>query len=421
MIYVVRSWPRLSQTFILNEVLALERRGLPLQVFALVHSGEEIVQPEVADVQAPVAFLDDVRGQPRRKRLLTHLDVLRAAPVRYARTLLYALRKPGLARGYSESSVLGCFRSAVHVTAAILSMRRAGHQVRHVHGHFAHDPALVAMLTARLSGTTYSFTGHARDLVQIPTSSLTARAKDATVLVTCCQANAGYISSVVPSKLRPRVLVVHHGIEVDRFRPAQHAHETGANGRTPTILSVGRLVDKKGYDDLLMALALVKASGAAFRCRIYGDGPRRDDLIRRREILGLADRVEFLGTTSRERIIRALGDADVFALTPRVTEDGDRDGIPNVLVEAMACGLPVVTSAAGGIPELVQNQLNGIVVEPGDHSAIMTGLRTLLDDRMLARRLGASARRTVEREHNMHASARVLDREFRGSAWRESA
>lgn len=407
-IYLVRSWPRLSQTFIVNEVLALERRGLGLAIFSLVHSGEEVVQPQVADVRAPIRYLDD--GQEgRRARVTAHLTTLAAAPGRYARALLFCLRNPDVAAGYGDCSALRCFCHAVQVTAAVHQLRDAGDEAVHVHAHFAHDPALVGMLVARLTDLPFTFTAHARDLLQIPAGSLAVRAARATAVVTCCAANAAYISSAVPESQRPPVLVIYHGVELRRFTPGR----TDRGGPVPTLLSVGRLVEKKGFADLLQALARLQTAGVPFSCRIYGDGPLRDELLGLRDSLSLQETVELMGTRSSEQIVAALGAADAFVLTPRVAEDGDRDGIPNVLVEAMACGLPVVTTSAGGISELVEHRVNGLVTAPGDPVAVAGSLSELLADPVLCRRLGDAGRRTVERGFDVDAAARALDHLFR--------
>lgn len=408
-IYLVRSWPRLSQTFIVNEVLALERRGLELSIFSLVRSGEEIVQPQVAQVRAPVTHLEDAAHQSWRSRVQRHRALWAAAPGRYLRTLLYCLRHPEAAAGYGDSSTLRCFDHAVQVAVAIEGLRASGDDPMHVHAHFAHDPALVAMLVARLTDLPFTFTAHARDLLQIPPTSLAARAAEATALVTCCGANADYISAAVPPARRPPVHLIYHGVELGRFSPTPRDPATSV----PRLLSVGRLVEKKGYADLLRALARLAAENRPFTCEIYGDGPLDDELLRLRDSLGLRAQVELMGARSSDQIAAALGAADAFVLTPLVTEDGDRDGIPNVLVEAMACGLPVVTTSAGGITELVESEVNGLVTAPGDVSAVADALSRLLGDPGLRGRLGAAARGTVENGYDIDFAARALETLFR--------
>lgn len=404
MIYLVRSWPRLSQTFILNEVLAVERRGIELDVYSLVRSDETTVQPQLADVRAPVTFLAE---SSLRRRLADHLAVVRRGWRRYVASAWHAARNRRLSAGYATCSTWRCFSHAVSVTAAI-ERRPASARPHHVHAHFAHDPALVAVYVHRLTGLPYSITAHARDLYQIPAANLVARASEATAVVTCCAMNAEYLERTLPAVGRPPILVVHHGVELGRFRPPA----ARPAGPTPLVVSVGRLVEKKGYDDLLHALAKVKADGWSFRCQIFGDGPLRFRLAALREELDLGAEVEFAGEHGRERIVAALADADVFTLTPRVTDDGDRDGIPNVLVEAMACGLPVVTTVAGGVAELVTHGENGLLAEPRDVDAIAANLIRLLDDDALRTSLGAAARRTVEADYDVDDAAAALAEVF---------
>lgn len=413
-IYLVRSWPRLSQTFIVNEILALERRGVDLVVFSLVRSGETVVQPQVGEVRTPVHYLQDRR--PLRRRIGDHLAVVTSAPLRYARTALFAARRRDLASGYATATTWECFAAAVQVAAEVVRLRKAGRGPSHVHAHFAHDPALVALLVRRMVRLPYSFTAHARDLVQIPASSLAARAAEATALITCCDVNADYIASTVPAEAGD-VRVIHHGVELDRFSPRPES----ADGAEVRLVTVGRLVEKKGFPDLLEALGRLRSSGRRITCTFYGDGPLRDSLQEQRDALGLADAVRFAGEGDRETIIAALHDADVFVLTPTVTSDGDRDGIPNVLVEAMACGLPVVSTTAGGIAELITSGVDGFLTTPGDVADIAQQIATLLDSRELRRRMGAAARRTVESDFDVNRAAEQLHAIFVSSSRVEAA
>jgi glycosyltransferase involved in cell wall biosynthesis len=406
-IYVVRSWPRLSQTFIVNEIVALERRGVAITVFSLVRSDDTLVQPAVGRVRAPVLFLSDL-ATAWRDRIRVHARAFRLAPPRYVRTWLYTVRNPDLAAGYGESSTMASFAHAVSIVAEIDRLRARGDAPSHIHAHFAHDPALVGLLVARLTGLPFSFTGHARDLIQIPGTSLAARAAAATALVTCCQANADYIDAVVPEPVRPPVLVIHHGVELSTFAPAG-PHD---DAEIPTVLAVGRLVEKKGFRDLLAALATVRGRGRRFDCRIYGDGPLRDELEGQRDALGLQGMVTFMGAGDSAVVAAALAASDLFVLSPLVARDGDRDGIPNSLVEAMACSLPVVTTDVGGTTELVQDGRNGIVVPAADPAALADAIDRMLTDGDLRHRLGAAARRTIERDHDVDHAARRLEAIF---------
>lgn len=414
---LVRSWPRLSQTFILNEVLALERLGLELTVVSLTRSREPTRQAHVAAVRAPVRYLDESRRHETLARLADHVTVAVRAPRRYASALLLALRSPDLADGYATCSTMRCLAHAVRVAAQLRRtglLRRTGAGAGHLHAHFAHDPALVGLLVHRLTGVRFTFTAHARDLFQLPVPSLLPRIAAASAVITCCQANADYLTGVLPAGLRDRVHVIPHGLRLDRY----HAVPAGDHGGPVRIVSVGRLVEKKGFADLLRACALVQAAGHRFTCDIYGGGPLANQLERLRDQLGLAGVVVFRGERDQERIAEALAGADVFALTPCVTDDGDRDGIPNVITEAMACALPVVTTAAGGVLDLVRDGETGLVAPQHDVAEIARNLTTLLTNPRRRRQLGVAGRAAVEEGFDIEVSARRLAALYSGDGTR---
>lgn len=406
-IYIVRSWPRLSQTFIVNEVLALERRGVDIEIFAMTRSGESLTQPQVAAVRAPVTYLDD-RGAVGRRRVRDRLAVALREPRRYASTALYAWRNPDLSSGYATATTMQCFSHAVRIARHVATLKRNGIPVAHLHAHFIHDPGLVGLFTSRLSGLPYSVTAHARDLYQIPRRSLTVRSHSARALLTCCEHNMDYLRKALPASGAGHVQVIRHGVELSRFSPK----DPGPAGYGARLISIGRLVEKKGYPDLLQACAQLAANGTAFSLVVYGDGPMRTQLEELRDELGLAGVVEFAGEHDSAVIVDALRAADVFVLTSFVTDDGDRDGVPNVVVEAMACGLPVVATTVGGIPEAVEHRSNGLLAEPHDIPTIASHLAELLGDAAMRRQFGKEARRTVETGFDVDAAARELSGVF---------
>jgi glycosyltransferase involved in cell wall biosynthesis len=275
-----------------------------------------------------------------------------------------------------------------------------GDPIARIHAHFAHDPALVALLAHRLTGVPFSITAHARDLYGIPVDTLAARTDAAAAVVTCCRANADYLRDTVGAS----PVLVHHGVDVETYRPVP----SGPGADVPTILSVGRLVEKKGFDDLLAALALLRDEGRRFRCAIYGDGPLRDELADQRDRLGLHDIVTFAGACPPADLVPAFQAADVFVLTPVIGADGDRDGVPNVLVEAMACGVPVVSTTVGGIPELVTHGDDGLLAPPHDPATVARHLGALLGDPDRRVTLGARARSTVEARFDSRVAASRL-------------
>jgi glycosyltransferase involved in cell wall biosynthesis len=410
--YIVRSYPRLSQTFILDEILMLEMMGVNLRIFAVTDPHEPIVQMEVSEVQAPTYYLDTVR----RKWftiLAEHFLAAMQSPRRYARALHFVRTHKDGDDGYSASTRYECFAYAVYLARLLKREElRTGVGTGHLHAHFAHDPTLVAMLTHMLTGISYSFTAHARDLYQVPPAVLLERAERASAIVTCCKANVEYLNKALPRELSDKVRLIYHGKDL-QMAPVR----TRSALDVPLILSVGRLVEKKGFADLLMACYWLKHEQARFRCVIYGDGPQSQALAKMVEQLDLSGHVTLAGARSRQEIVSAYLQADVFVLTPFVMDNGDRDGIPNVLIEAMACGLPVVTTPVGGIPELVRHDHNGLLATPRGVSEIAAHIALLIRDEDCRTRLGVAARHTVEEYFDARIAGGQLAELFEGLIW----
>jgi glycosyltransferase involved in cell wall biosynthesis len=400
--YIVRSYPRLSQTFILNEILALERLGLRIEIFGMTDPGEPVVQSGVGEVRAPARYLDSAVRRRLWAIVAEHVRVAARSPRRYAATAAYVLRRRDLDRGYTTASRFTCFVQAVYL-ARLIGARNGATRIAHIHSHFAHDPTLTALLVKRLTGVPYSFTAHARDLYQTPVRALAERVHEATAVVTCCAANRRYLERAVPAG-RAKLELIHHGVDVRTFHPQVNGHGPAA----PLILSVGRLVEKKGFGDLIRACDLLNRRGVRFECVIYGDGPLRERLLELIEQLGLEADVRLAGARPQAELTDELARATVFALAPKVTDDGDRDGIPNVLVEAMACGLAVASTAAGGVPELVIHGRTGLLAAPGDVAGIADNLAALIGRPALRRRLGSHARKMVAEGFDVEANARRL-------------
>lgn len=403
--YLLRSYPRLSQTFILNEVLALEKLGVQVHIFAVTHPHEAIVQAQVADVQAPVDYLEVAQQRRWWAIFREHLLILGLAPYRYLSTLIYLLYHREFDEGYTASSRIVCFLQAVYMAGLLRRAHQQGNPIAHLHAHFAHDPTLIAHLVQRLTGIGFTFTAHARDIYQIPKRVLGERIKAAGAVVTCCATNIDYLKTVAADHAKLRV--IHNGVNLQEFQPPTVNHSSKA---IPLILSASRLVEKKGYPDLLHAYQRLKAAGYRFRSVIYGDGPLQKPLAALIDELGLQQEVQLAGACTQQELRQVLTQADIFALTPFVTDDGDRDGVPTVLVEAMACGKPVVSTTVVGVPELVTHEVNGLLVTPHDVTGITTALATLLDDAAKRRRLGCAARDTVVNHFDLHAGAVQLAR-----------
>jgi len=371
----------------------LGQSGLDLWVFPITNPQEGIVQERVRQVRAPVQYLEAFRRQPRSSRAAQREHVFSLSPVRYLQTLLYVTRNKHLDAGYRNSTRFECFEMAIYLAWKIEEARqKTGKRMNRLHAHFAHDPALIALLTHMLLGIPFSFTAHARDLYQLAVSALEERARHAFAVVTCCGANRDYMGQVLPEALSTKVHLIHHGVDVQSFYPAP---DTLPVPDAPLILSVGRLIEKKGFPALLDAFKMLKDSGQHFKGEIYGDGLLYDHLAMTIQQNELQAHVILGGAKQQDELVPLFQKAAVFALTPSVTNDGDRDGIPNVLVEAMACGIPIISTAVAGIPELVTHGLNGLLYEPEDVKGIASGLSDLLKDENRRKRMGQAARQTV--------------------------
>jgi glycosyltransferase involved in cell wall biosynthesis len=406
--YLLRSYPRLSQTFILNEILALEQIGVPIQIFALTNPREKIVQRQVNQIRAPVHYLDEFM-QPRSVGHIfrEHAEVARRVLKGYLRSLFYLASHPNIDQGYNASSRWECFLLAVHLVSLLLANeRQIEKKVDHLHAHFAHDPTLIAYLVYRMTGIPFSFTAHARDLYQVQEEVLADRIQEASAVITCCGANLEYLNRIAPSQ-QSKVALVYHGVNLQDFQTRSNP-EARSTSETAIILSVGRLVEKKGFQDLLQALFLVKERGERFQCVIFGDGPLCKPLQSWIEEHDMAEEVRLMGDITQQELISIYQSADLFVLTPVQTEDGDRDGIPNVLLEAMAVGLPVVTTAVAGIPELVENNQNGLIYQPHDVEGISSGIAELLRDAEKRRQLGRAASKKVAEQFDVTQAAQRL-------------
>jgi len=388
--YLVKRFPRLSETFVLNEFLEVRRLGVGAVLFALMDPGEQVVHPAARELASEVRYVT-LAGRPwhSRWRLFRGAAAQVATHPRGLLRMLWAL--------VTVHRSMPSLRHAVEGAWLARELRQMG--VGHLHAHFAHSPAAVAYMAWLAGGPPFSFTAHAKDLYTTLARNLVIRARAARFVLTCTRFNGHFLDDLLRGVPTP-VQVVHHGTDLRRFNSSRSKLEPGL------IVSVGRLVPKKGYPVLIQALQLVAFAGAAFRCEIYGGGPMREELEAMACAAGLGPRVSFHGARPQDEIAAAYARASVFALAPVVVSDGDRDGIPNVLVEAMAMRVPVVSTTISGIPELIDDGLNGLLVKPGDAAALARAITRLLLDPGLASRLGAAGRRKVERDFDLTVNSR---------------
>lgn len=387
--YLAKMFPRISETFILKEVLALRRQGIPVQIYSLLpptrdprmHAEAEKLLPEV-DVLPEPAW----RGT--RGFVADLMRCLRSRPGATLREVLRVLSRPRQRT----------FRRFSRAVALAVRLRRD--RVAHLHAAWAHTPASVARITVRLSGIPWSMAGHAKDIHLSRRSSLAKKIRSARFTMTCTNANhrlleeiAGPSQDSVPP---PALSLFYHGVNTSRFsatvspEPAVISDET-----TPLILSVGRLVPKKGFDLLIQAVAILKERQIPVRVEIVGEGTLRSALEEQIASLELGGIVRLRGMLIQEEVRAAYQCATCMVLASRITENGDRDGIPNTLAEAMACSLPVVATRLPSIQELISDGETGLLVPADDAPALAQALERLIADPPLRRRLGNRGRQWV--------------------------
>ncbi|HEX9554271.1 MAG TPA: glycosyltransferase [Streptosporangiaceae bacterium] len=381
-VVLVKRFPRLSETFILNEFLELRRHGLPVELFAIMDPNERRSQPEALALVPEVTYLQTGRLW---RELPAALRAARRHPWGTMRAAGWALTRHTHAAG----------RNLLH--ALVLLDRLASGPPAHLHAHFLHSPAAVAFIAAKVSGQPYSLTGHAKDIYTTLPENLRMRCDRARFVTTCTEANRTHLITEVG--LAPgQMHVCRHGIDLTKFTiPARRP-------RPGCIVSVGRLVPKKGFDILIQACGDLRRRGIAFELVLLGGGELHDELLALARQQGIGDRVSLLGSRPQSDVVEQLTAAEIFALSPVVLPDGDRDGVPNVLLEAMAVGVAVVATTVSGIPEVVTDGETGRLVPPQRPDLLADALEQLLTDPAVRTRLGEAGRRFVH-EHASWTSA----------------
>jgi glycosyltransferase involved in cell wall biosynthesis len=391
--YLAPEIPSVSGTFVFREILAMEgETGRTVLPYSLHRVGEEAIS---ADGRS---FLPRVR-------------VVYEAPLaRLAGALRFTLRHPRAVLNAGAVVLRDLVRRPSRHGWKLFPQFLAGlwlageleeRGAEHLHVHFAHSPGSVGMYASLVSGIPYSVTAHAND-IYVHGRLLEEKIRRSRAFLTISEANRTYLRARL-GPVAETIGLVRCGIDRARF-----ASKLDRDGE-PLVFTVGRLIPKKGFDVLLRALARTSPS---IRCVIAGDGPQREELEELARTLGLEDRVRFLGAIDTERVRFWLRNARVFALPCRRTPEGDVDGIPVALMEAMSSGCPVISTRISGIPELVQDGVSGLLVEGGDEEALARALDRLLGDPVLARSLAEGGRRVVDAEFGLRRNARALFEAF---------
>ncbi|HEV2189031.1 MAG TPA: glycosyltransferase family 4 protein [Stellaceae bacterium] len=386
----------MSETFIAQEILALERRGLSILIVSLRHPTDKAIHPVHREIAAERLYLPEYLYQEP-------LRVWRAW--RKARRLpgYQAARRAWLADLWRDKTPNRIRRFG---QALVLAAELPG-DIDRLHAHFIHTPASVTRYAAMMRGLEWSVSAHAKDIWTTPDWEKREKLAAASWAVTCTESGHRHLAGLVPDPRR--IALCYHGLDLTNFsRPVPR--RAAADG-TVTILSVGRAVAKKGYDDLLAALALLPPS-LGWRLVHIGGGALVSRLKAQAERLGLAKRIEWRGARSQPDVLAAYRDADIFVLASKIAPDGDRDGLPNVLMEAQSQGLACVATDLAGIPELIEDEGTGLLVPPGDPVALAAALSRLIGDPALRARLGAAGERRVRTEFDAKTTIELLSARF---------
>lgn len=384
--FVLKGYPRLSETFIAQEIYLLEQRGFELEIYSMRAPREEARHPVHEAIKARVVYIPEDRlWRPR-----VAVKILGAAasfPLGFARALAHAGKAALSSRSHKPLKRLA-------QAAWLVAERKLGGEssVRHLHSHFVHVPTEMTFYVAKITGLTYSISAHAKDIYTSTPAEVRERVRGSQFLMTCTHFNFGAIREIVGPAHERKVHEVYHGVRLDAFRPDPAAASRPLAKR---LLTVARLVEKKGYDDALRALARLKGEGLVLQYDIFGEGGERKSLEALTRELGLVDQVRFHGSVTQPTVLAAYREGGVFLLASRETADGDRDGIPNSMAEAMSMELPVVATRVSGIPELVTDDETGLLVGQREPEALAAAIRRLYAEPELAARLGRAARARV--------------------------
>ncbi len=404
--YVVKMFPRLSETFILNEILELERRGVEVVIFSLKKPSEGRFHPQVSSLKAAVHYLEDFEPSKWPNWIGKEWPILQL----YSGSL-FSLLDELLAKGDTGSEIANVWFSAWVASQA----HKLG--VQHLHAHFASQPSTIAYFAHRISGIPFSFTAHAKDIFVYSNEQHHLREKlhASAFTVTVTNFNRRYLTERVPDLPTDRIRVIHNGINLEYF-----VGNPRTVRKTNEVLAVGRLVTKKGFDDLLKACAVLKSKNQSFHCTIVGEGPDKEALETLQRDLGLLGEVTFVGPKNLSEVLELMQTCTVFCLPCTVAPDNNQDALPTVLLEALASQLPIVSTSVSGIPEIVDDNVDGFLVPQEQPDQVADRLMQLLKSPDLRARFALAGRKKAELKFDLRKNVETLLNEYIASATRHA-
>lgn len=387
--YVLKRYPRYSETFVVNEILAHEAAGLEIEIFALRPFNDTHFQDAIGKVKAPANYLP--------------------SKIPTSSNFWAELVKAGEDVPNLWASLEGAKKeTALDVYQAFLLAREVHlRNISLLHAHFADVATSVARLAARFARIPYTFTAHAKDIFHEKVDPVDLRRKlnDAAAVITVSDYNLKYLRTKYGLSTQ-RLQRIYNGLEIEKFPYREPDH------RPRRIVSAGRLVEKKGFKDLIDACAILEHRGCNFHCQIIGTGPLEAELRKQIEQLGIEPLVDLVGPLPRDQLIESVHNAAVFSAPCVIGEDGDRDGLPTVLLEAMALGTPCVSTEVTGIPEVLQNGETGFMIPQHDPVSLAAALEELLSNPSLRVQLAMKARQRIEKDFNIHSNSALIREVF---------
>lgn len=373
---VLKGYPRLSETFIAQEILELERAGFDLSIISLRRPTDKHTHPVHAEIKAPKHYLPEYIYQELFRVFWAKVNCVFKRGFWKAQFIFLK----DLMRDPSANRIRRWGQ------AMVLAHEYAGDH-DHIYAHFLHTPCSVARYAAIISGKSFSISAHAKDIWTSPEWEMREKLEDCDWLVTCTEGGADYLKSLASEN---RVHLVYHGLDLSRFpTPEKQAskHDGSSSQNTVKLVTVGRAVAKKGIDTLIKALAKLPQD-LHWQWTHIGGGPLKGELQELASTLGIKDKCEFKGALPQSEVLETYINSDLFILPSRIDETGDRDGLPNVIVEAQSQSMAVISTNISGIPELIQSGTNGILIQPDKIDDLVQAIETLARDYKLRNKMG---------------------------------
>ncbi|MBW1634908.1 MAG: glycosyltransferase family 4 protein [Deltaproteobacteria bacterium] len=400
--YILKGYPRISETFISNEILLLEGMGFKLRLFPMRLPRESFSHDSVKKISAQVDYLPSELFLDFSRLVTPNIFLAVKQPGAYLKAIKYAaenLQKRG------KTATLKHLLQAGYLTNNLLLKDRT---IVHLHGHFAHSPTSVTLFASLLSGIPFSFTAHAKDIYTTAPEKLRKKIEHARFVTTCTAHNEKYLKNIAGTNAAS-IFCIYHGIDTNLFKHQQSKINTVSPYH---LLTVARMTEKKGLPTLYRALKILKSSGFPFHHTLIGDGDDREKILNMISSLGLDDCCEWLGTRTHKEVLQQFNKTDLFVLACEIAKSGDRDGIPNVLVESLAMGVPALSTEVSAIPEILLNGKTGITVPPSQPETMSAAIIRMLTDHDLRQRLITNGRRYVEEGFDNKIWVKKLGRLF---------